>query len=56
MCKSYEREKERQRERDGVKTSRFDGILKTLIFEEWEVNQLKPCPVGDVFQGKLNKW
>ena len=51
MCKSYERERERERERDAM----YDGILKTLIGEVWEVNKWIPCTVGDIFQNKICK-
>ena len=51
--KSYEREPlEREREREMVLAQYwFDGILSTIIGEAWEVNQWKPCTVGDIFQG-----
>ena len=56
--KSYEREPEREREREREMVLAqywFDGILSTIIGEAWEVNQWKPCTVGDIFQGETWK-
>ena len=55
MCKKlWKRTWEREREREMVLAQYwFDGILSTVIGEAWEVNQWKPCTVGDIFQGEL---
>ena len=46
----------REREREMVLAQYwFDGILSTIIGEAWEVNQWKPCTVGDIFQGETWK-
>ena len=47
---------EREREREMVLAQYwFYGILSTIIGKAWEVNQWKPCTVGDIFQGETWK-
>ena len=58
MCKKFWKRTswEREREREMVLAQYwFYGILSTIIGKAWEVNQWKPCTVGDIFQGETWK-